>query len=205
MSSDKKHYYLKQFDKIEKRKWSWNWSACFFIFYWAIYRKMYVTALILAAISLLINTVIGGICVLWIDNIMIQNDFCKLMNAIFIANIVQIIVTLTMFIVFGFLGNRLYYSSIKHRISEGYHLNENYSSTNIALPIFMLGSFIILVVMILFGYISTITYIILSLVSLVLLPILFCLYRDRQKLKKDIQHNISFSKDITIENISKLI
>lgn len=34
-------YYLREFEKIDNGKITWNWSACLFLPYWLIYRKIY--------------------------------------------------------------------------------------------------------------------------------------------------------------------
>ena len=55
-------YYLRQFKALEladARKGSWHWPAFFFTFYWLLYRKMWLYALIYLCIPYLVGLLLG--------------------------------------------------------------------------------------------------------------------------------------------------
>ena len=115
------NYYLTAFDRLEKSKTNtWNWSAFFFGGFWILYRKMYLYAFIL----------IMGVCIIPLSYSMLTDIGLSEIGIISASS------SLVLHSLLGYFGNALYYRLVKKRVSEGYHLLEEYKNTSLALPIF---------------------------------------------------------------------
>ena len=110
-------YYLDAFKKLDEGRSSWNWAAFFFQGMWMFYRKMY----------------LYGIFSLLID--------CSVFFLITSSHSVSAVFGLsTVFnfaykCLYGYFGNRIYYSVVKERIADGYHFMDQYKSTSKSLAI----------------------------------------------------------------------
>ncbi len=113
MLSIKQQYYLKQFEKIDNGRFSFNWSAAFFGSCWFLYRKLYVEAFIL---------------------LILRIGFVFEIQPKLSENIGQLSSCLIELLI-AVLANRLYYSSIKSKIQQGYHLCIGYKPTSYLLGI----------------------------------------------------------------------
>lgn len=110
-------YYLDAFKKLDEGRDSWNWAAFFFQGMWMFYRKMYLYGLF----SLLID--------------------CAVFLAITSSHSISAVFGLSFVFrfaykcLYGYFGNRIYYSVVKERIAGGYHLMDQYKSTSKSLAI----------------------------------------------------------------------
>lgn len=123
----KKEYYLQQFEKIDQGFASWNWASALLFPLWAAYRKLYLWSCLSALLSVLF-TVAYTICSLKMCNLLFESETPKIVLWIMI-----IILPLIVILAGGFLGNRLYYCTVKNRIKDGYPLYEKYKPTSGAL------------------------------------------------------------------------
>lgn len=104
-------YYLEQFKKIDEGKFSWNWAAFFTLGFWVYYRKTYIGMII---------TNIAGFFLLYIPEITLG----KLSpNAVSIGTAIYLFIC-------GAFGNRWYYDTVKRKIKEGYHLDNEYKNVS---------------------------------------------------------------------------
>jgi len=110
-------YYLNAFKKLEEGCDSWNWAAFFLQGMWMFYRKMYLYGLFSLALDFAIFFVI-------MSSTSIRISF----GLSFVCNIAYKCL-------YGYFGNRIYYSVVKERISDGYHLMDEYKSTSKSLAI----------------------------------------------------------------------
>ena len=97
-------YYLTEFEKIQKKQLSWNWSAFLFGPIWLVYRKMFLQGLASSIIMSLI------FCCFYIPLIMSTNCKDILTSSLFYITIFTFLFFMTLH---GILGNRLYYQHIK--------------------------------------------------------------------------------------------
>ena len=110
-------YYLNAFKKLDEDRDSWNWAAFCFQGMWMFYRKMY----------------LYGLCSLIIDfAIFLSVTSSSSISSVFGFNFLCNIIYKGLF---GYFGNRLYYSVVKDRIFAGYHLMDQYKSTSKSLAI----------------------------------------------------------------------
>ena len=68
---DNAYKYLRQFKKfnvdgVDEFAWTWNWPACFFGFWWLLYRKLYVWGLIGFLLVFIPFWIIFGSLVYWV-------------------------------------------------------------------------------------------------------------------------------------------
>ena len=110
-------YYLDAFKKLDEDRDSWNWAAFFFQGMWMFYRKMYLYGLLSLALDFAIFFII-------ISFPTINTAF----GLSFVCNIAYKCL-------YGYFGNRIYYSVVKERIADGYHLMDQYKSTSKSLAI----------------------------------------------------------------------
>ena len=99
-------YYLKELEKVEKKKFSWNWSAFLFGPAWLAYRKMPAYSFIS---FILLNFIVFGIY----DPLMLRVHCRDLLNSpmlyVFLATM------LIYMVIHGALGNRLYFRYLKKK------------------------------------------------------------------------------------------
>lgn len=101
-------YYLarfQQFDQAGKAATSWHWPAFFVTFYWFLYRKMWINALIyffLPYIALIPMAIIATVV----------GDSIEALSGMYIAYLLAI------FIIPGVYGNALYYRHCKSQIQD---------------------------------------------------------------------------------------
>lgn len=110
-------YYLNAFKKLDEDRDSWNWAAFFFQGMWMFYRKMYLYGFL----SLMIDFTV-------FFSIMSSRTVVSTFGLSFVCN-------LAYKCLYGYFGNRLYYSVVKERIAGGYHLMDQYKSTSKSLAI----------------------------------------------------------------------
>lgn len=106
----------------------------------------------------------------------------------------------------GLLGNRWYYSTIKHRIKEGYHLCKDYSPTSaVWLSIFILCPLANRFVLVFCGgsAFGVLAYFLSSILQIVT-PFI-CYYMDDKKVTDLVRNNSDFSNEINEENILRLL
>ncbi|MBT2641713.1 DUF2628 domain-containing protein [Bacillus sp. ISL-41] len=75
------------------KKFSWNWAAALFSGAWLGYRKMYKEAIIYLLVLLTVSSLLG-----------VVNEFTVL--------------DVGVFVLMGFLGNRLYFNKVKREVSK---------------------------------------------------------------------------------------
>ena len=110
-------YYLDSFKKLDKGQTSWNWAAFFFQGMWMFYRKMYLYGLFSLAFDFVTFFIIVS-----------SPSIGTTLGLGFICNIAYKCL-------YGYFGNRIYYSVVKERIADGYHLMDQYKSTSKSLAI----------------------------------------------------------------------
>lgn len=110
-------YYLDAFKKLDEGRISWNWAAFFLQGMWMFYRKMYLYGLF----SLILDFATFFV-------IMSSPSIRTAFGLSFICNIAYKCL-------YGYFGNRIYYSVVKERIADGYHLMDEYKSTSKSLAI----------------------------------------------------------------------
>ncbi len=98
-------YYLTKFERYDQKgsglRMSWNWSAFFFSYLWALYRKMYgwfFTYMVVIVLAVILDA--SGYL-----------DFTRVPG-------LAIIATIPMWIVFSVYANSLYHKSIKRKITN---------------------------------------------------------------------------------------
>ena len=110
-------YYLDSFKKLDKGQTSWNWAAFFFQGMWMFYRKMYLYGLFSLAFDFVTFFIVVS-----------SPSIGTTLGLGFICNIAYKCL-------YGYFGNRIYYSVVKERIADGYHLMDQYKSTSKSLAI----------------------------------------------------------------------
>lgn len=111
-----KAYYLREFKKIDEGKFSWNWAAFTFGYFWLLYRKVYSgvrNQMCFLPILILIPMLYG-----------VALAICK--NKLLVFLIFFGIYFSISSIITGALGNDWYYSAVKEKIRKGYHLYDGY-------------------------------------------------------------------------------
>ena len=138
---DKKYnsnsYYLDVFKQLEEtNKCEFNLSAAIWGPFWALYRKMY-----LLASSVFISFFINGNLVLSLirlyrrftqetdDYNILMPHIQRVVHTFLWALGIWIVYQLMSTFLYGKYGNQLYYNYIKKKISQGYHLVKDISST----------------------------------------------------------------------------
>jgi len=135
-------YYKKAFERLEKEnKNTWNWAAFLLNVVWMLYRKMYLYAFMFQVVVVLF---VLACCVF------LGMEKTTLGALLGLVGIVVFPCCL------GYLGNRLYYRVVKKRVSEGYHLLEQYCPTSLtaALLTSVGGTVVLVPVLWLADYIS---------------------------------------------------
>lgn len=117
MVSRNSRYYLDAFKKLDKGRVSWNWAAFFLQGMWMFYRKMYLYGLLSLALDFATFLII-----------MSFPSISTTFGLSFVCNIAYKCL-------YGYFGNRIYYSVVKERIADGYHLMDQYKSTSKSLAI----------------------------------------------------------------------
>ena len=110
-------YYLDAFEKLDEGRASWNWAAFFFQGMWMFYRKMYLYGLFSLALDFATFFIITS-----------SSSIGTAFGLSFVCNIAYKCL-------YGYFGNRIYYSVVKERIAGGYHLMDQYKSTSKSLAI----------------------------------------------------------------------
>lgn len=110
-------YYLDAFKKLDEGHVSWNWAAFFFQGMWMFYRKMYLYGFLSLALDF-------AVFVMILSSPSIGTAF----GLSFVFNIAYKCL-------YGYFGNIIYYSIVKERIDDGYHLMDQYKSTSKSLAI----------------------------------------------------------------------
>lgn len=110
-------YYLDAFRKLDEGRASWNWAAFFFQGMWMFYRKMYLYGLLSLALDFATFFVITS-----------SSSISAVFGLSFVCNIAYKCL-------YGYFGNIIYYSVVKERIADGYHLMNQYKSTSKSLAI----------------------------------------------------------------------
>lgn len=101
-------YYLNQFARFDangKAGATWHWPACFMTFYWLLYRKMWLNALIYFVLPYILGFSIG----------LVAGFFGNSSGAMSVAYVLSAIV---FFILPPMYANALYYQHCKKRIAE---------------------------------------------------------------------------------------
>ncbi len=111
-------YYMETFERmVDGRRFIWNWNAALFGPMWLVYRKAYGGAFVMTAMgSILAGSITFLILYL---AFLFANDNKK---AFFLFTIAASVITgLSIIVVQGYIGNFLYFRSLKRRISHQYH------------------------------------------------------------------------------------
>ncbi len=113
-------YYLNVFKKLDEGHDCWNWAAFCFQGMWMFYRKMYLYGLFSVVIDFTV--------------------FFSVMSTLSLSSAVGLsfVFRLAYKCLYGYFGNRIYYSVVKERIADGYHLMNQYKSTSKSLAILFL-------------------------------------------------------------------
>ena len=112
-------YYEKNFKLLEKgQRAQFNWASFFFGPAWFAYRKMYMWAFIFQLISFC--------SVLILDQLRIEIDGLEF-------KLIDVCVSLGLWIVVGNFANHMYYKNVQHKIKSGYNELEKYCSTSFVL------------------------------------------------------------------------
>ncbi len=133
-------YYKKAFERLEKEnKNTWNWVAFWLNVVWMIYRKMYLYAF-MYYIAIVLFGVVGNFF-----------EVTKTTLGVLLG-LIWIVFSCCL----GYLGNRLYYHVVKKRVSEGYHLLEQYCPTSLTAAVLTLmgGSIVLVPILWLADYMS---------------------------------------------------
>ncbi|WP_456402382.1 DUF2628 domain-containing protein [Persephonella sp.] len=102
---EKADYYMEKFEKFEKgNSVSWNWAAFFFGVLWMFYRKMYLYGL-------------GALGFITIVNVALE-----IMKT---SPVINLGVSLWLWVGFGVFGNYIYYLFVKNKIKEIKEKNQN--------------------------------------------------------------------------------
>ena len=108
-------FYKKCFNKLEtENKTSFNYMAGIAPVMWMVFRKMYGWAAIIVLIFAGINTV----------------QFALVHPTESVSGVISLLLYIVEFIIFGFLGNTLYYKHVKSKIAKGYSKIEGYNSVD---------------------------------------------------------------------------
>jgi Tfp pilus assembly protein PilE len=102
-------YYLRQFEHFDqegKVSFKWHWPAFFITFYWLLYRKMWINALIYLLLPFILMIPFGVISV-------IAGNFKDIVDSL--SNITYFIV---IFLIYPMYANALYYKHCKNKIKQ---------------------------------------------------------------------------------------
>lgn len=124
-------YYTEAFELLDKSgRHTWNWAAFFFGPCWMAYRKMYLYALLVLllaypAVGVLATFISGVLCILF--------PICFASGAFAFSTGMWMFFCMPLIVhcLYGYFGNALYYRIIRRRVSEGYHLIDQYQPTSI--------------------------------------------------------------------------
>ena len=175
MLTKKQAYYIEQFKKIERNELSWNWAAFCYPPLWLIYRKVYS--------GLLKSMIIGAM--LLVASFVVE-PFVGL-KAFGIA-------VFLWFSICGLFGNKWYYSTVKYRLTHGYHLYEGFKPTSSFLVWFSILASIA------DGLLKTRFFEIWGYIL-----ILIYWYKDKRNVRIIINDKAITNEEFTTENIAKLI
>ncbi|MBW8310087.1 MAG: DUF2628 domain-containing protein [Candidatus Paracaedibacteraceae bacterium] len=122
-------FYEKAFTKIASGKtFTWNWAACFFNTTWMLYRKMYLTSILVslgAIFSYGILMIVAFLFVQLFSFILMLLKINFLQDSISINNFFEIICILMLpiiFILVGTISNYFYYIDLQHKVQLEYNL-----------------------------------------------------------------------------------
>jgi type II secretory pathway pseudopilin PulG len=109
IGSSNQEYYLnhfKRFDADGKTSATWHWSAFFVTFYWFLYRKMWMPALIYFVLPYIVMIFIGILATI------------AGASAAGIITVLYLVFYVAIFVVPGMYANKLYYEHGKKKIAE---------------------------------------------------------------------------------------
>lgn len=122
------NYYIRAFEKLDKGKWSWNWTAALFPEFWVCYRRMYryyaLWCILLYPIA--IASLLVLLPIIFMGNAAIITGSCCIGVTVF---------RLISAYVFGRYGNSLYYNTVISNIRDGYHLSDKFQATSLPLAL----------------------------------------------------------------------
>lgn len=217
-------YYLKQFKQIDEGKRSWNISAFVCTAVWAVYRKMYLEALIICISTLLFNFLFSYLYFTFAEHV--PNIFGlskELLESLQCLRFVNNLCFLIPCCVVGQLANRLYYNNLKKKIVQGYHLCNSYKPTDLCATICVVTLIIFTIILSvsaisvyltrnqpsmdeLTGFITTVY--LFAIFFLILISSVICCafwYKDKKNVRNSIKDNLDYDREINEENIKKLI
>ena len=182
MLTKEQEYYIKQFDKIDRKELSWNWAAFFFGPLWLMYRKSYVG---------LLNYAVFSMVLLIVD--VVQPFVAK--NVVY-----GTAVMLLWPLVCGLCGNRWHYSTVKYRLAHGYHLCKSYQPTSSSLVWFtILGRFVERLLEAYFFGFSVYFELLIYLLAFIYW------YKDERSVREAMNGKTIADAELSVENIAKLI
>ena len=126
-------YYLPRFQKMAKNgsKCHWNWAAFLLTPYWLLYRKQYLSGILVLVVEIVLSTLMGyvqyGFFMPFLDSLPEQMTQLQISEAIFSNErmtlllwvwILSLVVRLLLHLLVGLIGNRLYLYTTVSRINK---------------------------------------------------------------------------------------
>lgn len=108
--------YLKRFETVsENKKFTFNWAAAFFGGCWCGYRKMW--------LEVIVFYIIYSLCTLTISALYMYLVLGNVINEVHPVWLLDLLLRLIVFVISGFIGDRIYWRNIKKRVDFS-HLSD---------------------------------------------------------------------------------